>query len=126
MSQINENSRLITVTREDLTAGYQTAQTGHSIAKFAYDYPEIFKEWYEKSSYLICLAVKNEEELIKLRNSLKNKEIKYSKFYEPDVDEITSIAIEPSEIADKLTSNLPTANKNSGKIKKKQNKEKTK
>jgi hypothetical protein len=43
-----------------------------------------------------------------LRDKFKNSDILYSCFYEPDLDnQLTAIAIEPTDNARKLVSNLP-------------------
>ncbi len=110
------NLKLITVTRQDLTAGYQTVQTAHAIADFAYKYPEQFREWRENSNYLACLAVKDLYELQELCNELYMKDIKYITFHESDVDQITAIAVEPTTEAKKACSSIPLANRINGKI----------
>lgn len=75
---------------------------------FAFEHPEIAKDWHKNSQYLVLLSVKNEVELLSLVNKIDQKGIVYSKFYEPDFNnELTSIAIEPSEKSRKVTSNLP-------------------
>lgn len=45
---------------------------------------------------------------------LDKKGLKYVSFFEPDVGQITSIAITPSEEADRITKYIPRANKFSG------------
>lgn len=114
MLQITNKSRLITVTRQDLSAGYQTAQTAHVLGEYAYKRPFQFWLWRKISGYLICLAVKDSEELTKLMKQLDKKGLKYVSFFEPDVGQITSIAITPSEEADRITKYIPRANKFSG------------
>ena len=112
--QINDKSRLITVVRRDLSHGYQTAQTGHAIAEWAYNNPRTFRKWRKRSGYLICLSVHGLEHLEALMKSLDYKGIRYTKFYEPDVKQVTSIAISPSEEADKITKGLQLANVKAG------------
>lgn len=52
------------------------------------------------------LSVKNYDEFIKLVKKFIINDIRMSVFYEPDINEYTSVAIEPSEKSRKLTSNL--------------------
>ena len=111
---MNPTSRLITVTIEDMSHGYQIAQTAHVVAQFAVEQPNIFKEWHSTSGYLICLAVPELSDLNNLKETLKTKMVKYVEFYEPDVSQITGIAIEPSDLSDELTAELSLAGRKSG------------
>lgn len=67
-------------------------QSTHSIADFAYEHPETFGKWKEGSNSIICLSAKSQEHLLKLYE-------KYSRltqatlFFEPDVDEYTSLCL---------------------------------
>lgn len=116
MVQITDKSRLITVTRQDLSAGYQTAQTAHALAEYAYKNPRTFKRWRRRSGYLICLAVKDSKELEALMSQLTEKKVRFTPFYEPDVNQITAITISPGELADKLTAYISLANKTNGSL----------
>lgn len=117
--QPQKENKLITVTRQDLSSGYQTVQTAHAIADFAHEFPDQFKKWKQESNSIICLSVKDEQELEKFCTTLDKKEIKYVKFYEPDVNnQLTAICLEPSERARKVTSYLPLCNKKEGDINK--------
>lgn len=101
-------NRLTIISRNDITPGYQAVQSGHALIQFHYEYPEITKKWYSESNYLIYLSVQNEEELITLIAKLEKSQVKYSIFREPDIEnQITAIAIEPSEQTRRLTSSLP-------------------
>ena len=99
------------ITREDISPGYQAVQSTHSIADFAFEFPETFAKWKLESNSIICLGVKNEFELKKLYE--KFKELTPSViFYEPDVDEMTSLCLYGTpEIRKKLRS-LPLLLKN--------------
>lgn len=105
---------MITVVRRDLSHGYQTAQSGHAIVDWAFEHPRTFRRWRKKSGYLICLSVRNKEELEKLIEELAKNNLKYTKFYEPDIGELTAIAITPSDKADELTKRLQLANVSAG------------
>jgi hypothetical protein len=93
-------------------------QSSHAIADFAYTFPTIFKDWKENSNSIISLAVKDLQSLEILCKTLDKKEIKYIKFYEPDINEYTAIAVEPSVISSKVTKYIPLACKKEGEINK--------
>lgn len=84
-------------------------QSTHAVVQYGKEYPESFHTWYEQSNYLGSLSVKNEEELLSLLDKCRSNGLKTSAFYEPDVNQITSIAIEPCELARKLVSSIPRA-----------------
>ena len=91
----------------DLTAGYQSVMSSHAIVQFVFEHPEIAQIWF-KDPYLAQLSVENEEELLRLISKLQKNHIKHSIFREPDLgNQITSIAIEPSDKTRRLLSNLP-------------------
>lgn len=84
------------------------AQTAHAAVDFCLKYSELAKEWNTISNYLVCLAVKTEQDLEKLEKRCEAKGLRYLVFREPDVgNEITAICIEPSEQTQKIISNLP-------------------
>ena len=90
-NQINE-TKLVIITRSDITNGYQAVQSTHSIADFAFEFPNTFSKWKGESNSIICLSVKNEYELIKLYD--KFKELTDSViFFEPDINEMTSLCL---------------------------------
>lgn len=103
--QINkfDETKLVIITRSDIDPGYQAVQSTHSIADFAYQFPDEFKTWKEDSNSIICLSVGSEEKLLKLYE--KYSQLTPSvKFYEPDVDQWTSICLYgTSEIRKKLS-----------------------
>jgi hypothetical protein len=101
---------LIVVTREDMTPGYQLVQSLHSIVEFIFEHPDVSNQWKVSSNSLVGLSVKNEEQLKLLIEKLIKRNIKYSVFREPDIqDQITAIAIEPTMEARKLCSYIPLA-----------------
>jgi pyridoxine 5'-phosphate synthase PdxJ len=62
---------------------------------------------------LACLSIKDEISLKELIKKAESKNIKYSVFIEPDIDnQITSVAFEPSDATRRLTSSLPKMLKN--------------
>ena len=94
------------ITRQDINPGYQCVQSTHSIADFAFEHPETIKKWKEESNSIICLSAKSEQHLLQLFE-------KYSqvtptvKFFEPDVDEYTSICLYADSKIRKSLSHLP-------------------
>ena len=52
--------------------------------------------------------------MLKLNAKLNSENIKTSMFYEPDINQNTAFAVEPSERAARLLSSLPLALKNVG------------
>lgn len=112
-TQINskKESKLVIITRNDLTPGYQAQQSTHSIADFASEYNEQFREWKKDSNSIICLSVKNEQELDSLYEKL-SKLTSVTKFYEPDLDnQLTSICLYATYDVRKKVSDLPLLGK---------------
>ena len=108
MKQINQ--KLVIITRRDLSPGYQAVQASHAGIDFQHQHPEIAKQWNKESNYLIILSVENEDQLSLYLEKFKFYNIKTTTFREPDIgNEITAIAVEPSEKTRKLTSKLPLA-----------------
>lgn len=102
---------MVVITRADLSQGYQAQQSTHSIADFAYEFPDSFKEWKNSSNSIICLQVKSEDELSKLYNKLSTL-TDVVKFYEPDLnDELTSICLYADKDVRKKLSSLPLLGK---------------
>jgi hypothetical protein len=98
------------VTRQDLAPGYQLVQTAHAMADFGIQYPEEFQQWHSTSNYLACLSVKDEQSLQLLSSKLSNENIKHIIFRESDLkDQITAIAIEPTDTARRICSSFPLA-----------------
>ncbi len=111
-TQINkEESKLVVITRSDLTPGYQAQQSVHSCADFAEQFPQSFNEWKTTSNSIICLSINNETELDILYNKL-SKLTSVTKFYESDLnDELTSICLYANKDIRKKLSYLPLLGK---------------
>lgn len=72
------------------------------------EYEQEFKIWQYKSNYLCCLELEPYK-FENLFSKLDELKIKYSVFYEPDIDEqMTAVAIEaiPRTLHKKLFKNL--------------------
>lgn len=102
---------MVVITRSDISPGYQAVQSTHSVADFSYEYPEIFRKWKEDTNSIICLDVKNESELLKLYDKLKG-ETQSVLFFEPDVNEYTSMCIYGTHEIRKKLNSLPLLLKN--------------
>lgn len=90
------------------------SQVSHNVAQFSYKNPEIFREWLEKSNYIVILSTENENQLKEIKEKLIEKEIKFTEFNEPDLNnQLTSIAISPlySDEVGRMFSSLPLAGK---------------
>lgn len=75
--------------------------------QFIFEQPEISSHWF-KDPYLAVLSVENEDSLKDLISKLQEKNLKFTIFREPDINnQITAIAIEPSLETRRLTSCFP-------------------
>ena len=113
MTQIKnkQESKLVVITRCDLTQGYQAQQSTHSTADFAAEFTQQFQEWKTTSNSIICLQVNNEQELDNLYNKLSQL-TPVTKFYEPDLnDELTSICLYADKDVRKKVAYLPLLGK---------------
>ena len=107
-----KNNKLIVITRRDLLIGVQAVQAGHATVQFQYEHPELAKNWYHNSNYLIFLTTETEDDLKKFIDKANSYNIQISIFREPDINnEITAIALEPCEQSRKMTSSLPLMRK---------------
>lgn len=107
MKQINKDeTKLIVITRSDITQGYQVVQSTHSIADFAHQFPDVFSKWKEESNSIICLSIKSQEKLLNLYEKY-NYLTSVVKFFEPDIDEYTSICLYGTPDIRKNLSSLP-------------------
>ena len=87
-------------------------QSAHACVQFQHEHPELARDWFTNSNYLIFLSTENEDSLKELIKEANSKNIKISIFREPDINnEITAIALEPCEQSRKMTSRLPLMRK---------------
>jgi peptidyl-tRNA hydrolase len=96
----------VVITNGELNPGYQVVQSTHSIADFAHTYKDIFDNWKQESNSIICLSAKNKEHL----QTIYEKFLRMTPtviFYEPDVDEHTSICLYGTPDVRKKLSHLP-------------------
>jgi hypothetical protein len=79
----------------------------HAAIQFVFDHPEIAKLWI-KDPYLAQLSCADEDELKNIIEKLQKNHINYSIFREPDLDnQITAIAVEPSDKSRRILSCYP-------------------
>jgi peptidyl-tRNA hydrolase len=81
-------------------------QSTHSISDFAYEHPETFGKWKEESNSIICLSAKSQEHLLKLYEKF-SRVTQATIFFEPDVDEYTSLCLYGTPEIRKALSHLP-------------------
>lgn len=106
MTQVH--SKLIVITRRDLTPGAQAVQSAHAAIDFQHQFPQISQNWNKLSNYLILLSVDNEDSLKHQIQKIIKFNLSHVVFKEPDMDnQITAVCIEPSEKSRKLFSHLP-------------------
>lgn len=100
--------KLYVLTRADLSPGAQATQSAHAAFQFAIEHPQLTEEWYRNSQYLILLSVPDEEALMGWVLNLQDEGLVHSVFHEPDwEDQLTAIAVAPSETAQRIFANLP-------------------
>lgn len=109
-------SKMYVLVRQDITPGYQIAQSIHAKDQFNHEYPEVENEWYFGSNTIVVLGVENEEALKDFARRAANQNLKYSMFYEPDIDQHTALVIEPGEVTSSLCALLRTAGRGYQKI----------
>lgn len=110
---MQDNAKLVTVTRQDLTSGYKAVQSTHAAINFIFEHYGRASPWFNESNYLVQLEVKTEQDLIDLVEKFEKNNLHYTVFREPDIgNQITAIAVEPSKITQKLVSNIPLLFKN--------------
>lgn len=102
------NPKLYIIGRADLSPGQQATQSVHAAFSFAHEHPKLMDTWYESSSFLVLLAVPDEQELTWMHNRLVMAEQVVTAWTEPDLDDsLTAIAVAPSEVTRRMLSNLP-------------------
>ena len=89
------------------------AQTIHSSQRFAYHYPDLHRDWIEKSEYVVSLSVNNEEQLQRLYYKLLDNGANVVAFHEPDIqNQLTSICYYGTPELMKITQKLDLSFKN--------------
>lgn len=105
---MQEKAKLVVITRGDLSSGYRAVQSTHAAISFIFEHPGRAGPWFKNSNYLILLEVKDLEELKTLIQKFQYHRLLHTVFKEPDIgNEITAVAVEPSEKTQKLVSRIP-------------------
>jgi peptidyl-tRNA hydrolase len=104
-------SKMYVLVRQDITPGYQIAQSIHAKDQFTHEHPETENKWYKESNTIVVLGVANQEVLYMFANLAQDVGLRHSLFYEPDIDEHTALAIEPGSASAELVSTLRSAGK---------------
>ena len=82
--------KMYVIVREDLGTIYKMVQGSHALAAYMLEHGQEAKKWNNET--LIFLTVKNQEKLFNLKFKLETKNIEFSEFYEPDINnELTAI-----------------------------------
>jgi hypothetical protein len=91
---MNGNEFMTIIVRDDLEPGYKVVQSAHALADFAVKFDHEFKQWQLGSNYLCCLEA-SKDKIDKILYKLKDLNIKYEVFKEPDIgSQMTAVAIE--------------------------------
>lgn len=89
-----ESNKMYVIVRRDLAPIYKMVQGSHALAKFAEEFPKLFREW--GNGYLIFVEVANFLEMDKLLPKIKPIPVK-SVWFEPDLGyQVTAICIPES------------------------------
>ena len=80
--------KLYVLVRTDLQGSSSAVQAGHAVAQWMLDYPETWK-----NQTLVYINIGTEDELLRWKQKIHYKDMNYSEFKEPDLnDETTAIA----------------------------------
>ena len=114
MSQNKESQisiqKLYVVVRKDICPGYQVAQSCHAAIQYVFDHPEQSKIWHETSDYIVVLNIDDEDKLKELMNEATKRNIKFSFYREPDLDnQYTAVSLEPTKETKSLCRGLKLA-----------------
>ncbi len=86
------------------------AQAAHAAIQWVFENPEQSKIWHETSDYIVMLNIDNEEKLKELMLEAESKNIKFSSYREPDLDDqYTAVAFEPCKKTKSLCRGLKLA-----------------
>lgn len=107
---MNKYNKIFVITRSDLEIGQQAVQASHALTEFIFEHTEIAKQWKNYSNTLVMLSTDNENKLRSLIENLISKNVMFSVFREPDLqNQITAIALEPGKISQKICNRIPLA-----------------
>lgn len=91
-----------------MNPGSQAVQSIHSLHEFEKQHKSQYEYWYKNSRTIVLLSVNSINELESFKIGLELKNICFSEFKEPDLNNsLTSLCIPYSDTARKLCKNLP-------------------
>ncbi len=103
----------MTITHKSLTEAQRAVQSCHAAINFVFEHPDRAGPWWKESNYLVQLEVDDKQKLEALLSQARSGNLKVSAFHEPDLDnQLTAIAIEPSELTQLLVKKIPLMFKN--------------
>jgi hypothetical protein len=86
--------KMYVLVRKDLSKSQQAVQGGHAVAEYLLNYKDIV--W--NNGILVYLVVQSEQDLIKWERKLRQLDVQYESFREPDIGhEMTAIATVTSD-----------------------------
>ena len=89
---MNQTPYIYIILRTDLEPTYQIIQSGHALFEHALS----ITDKPDNTSHFCLLEAKNEGDLIKISEKLKEKDLNFTMFHEPDYDTgYTCIAVGP-------------------------------
>lgn len=104
--------KLTVVVAACLPFGLQATQGMHAARQFAAEHPAIEQKWFEESNTLVLLSVADGQALQDLYGAAQCKGIKGSLYRDEDLgDDVTAIALEPSDGTRRLCRALSLAMK---------------
>jgi hypothetical protein len=88
----------------------------HAAFDFAVFHPELTQSWHDESNYLVVVTTENEKTLAELQSIIEfDLKLRHIGVTEPDMDdELTAVAVEPSDDVRRLLSSLPLLGKPGG------------
>ena len=100
--------KLFVITRSDLPPGARAAQLTHGALDFAFEFPELAREWHDTSNNIVLLEAHDEAALVALAHRAHVAGVPCVTVTEPVLDDaVTSVAIGPTGY--RLVSCLPLA-----------------
>jgi hypothetical protein len=92
--------RMYVLVRKELDQTYRNVQGTHAALQYALEHTNSTRVW--NNQYLIFLGVRFPSGIREWEEKLTAMGLKYSVFYEPDIDQVTSLACiaEPSVFKD--------------------------
>jgi hypothetical protein len=108
--------KMIIISHQGISPGYQLVQSCHAVADFAENFKELFDEWKQTSNTMITLTEQSEESLQKRMYQLQELKIPFAYFIEPDIDDrLTALCFIANDEQREHFKDLPLALREYGK-----------